>query len=94
MRGIRQGPWWLYLLECKGGSIYTGIAINVEERYAQHAAGKGARYTRINPPVRVIAKVIFPSHREAAQAEVRLKRLSPLDKLRWAYAWAGLVTAK
>ncbi len=80
-------PWWLYMLECKGGGIYTGIALDVDARFAQHAAGKGAKYTRMNAPVRILVRVRFDSHREAAQVEVQLKRLKPLEKWRWAYAF-------
>ena len=84
-------PWWLYMLECKGGGIYTGIALDVDVRFDQHVTGKGAKYTRMNPPIRVVARIRYDTHREAAQAEVALKRLKPLEKLRWAYALAGLV---
>lgn len=81
-----QRPWWLYMLECKGGGIYTGIALDVDARFAKHVAGKGARYTRMNPPLRIIVRTQFSSHREAAQTEAALKRLTPLEKLRWAFA--------
>ena len=84
-------PWWLYMLECKGGGIYTGIALDVDARFEQHVAGKGAKYTRMNRPIRVVARIRYDTHREAAQDEVALKRLKPLEKLRWAYALAGLV---
>ena len=43
-------PWYLYLIECTDGSIYTGIAVEVAARYAAHVQGKGARYTRSHPP--------------------------------------------
>lgn len=82
-------PWWLYMLECKGGGVYIGIALDVEQRFEQHATGKGAKYTRLNPPLRIIARTRFESHREAAQEEARLKRLKPLEKRRWAYALGG-----
>jgi putative endonuclease len=36
-------PWFVYLLECRDGSLYTGITTDVARRYAQHVAGKGAR---------------------------------------------------
>ena len=74
------------MIECKGGGIYTGIAKDVEARYRQHETGKGARYTRMNPPVRLLAKAVYPSHREAAQMEAALKRLTPPEKRRWAFA--------
>ena len=82
-------PWWLYMLECKGGGIYIGIALDVDLRFEQHASGKGAQYTRLNPPLRIIVRTRFDSHREAAQEEARLKRLKPLEKRRWAFAFGG-----
>ena len=58
--------WFVYLLECRDGSLYTGIAVDVERRYAEHAAGKGARYTRSHPPLRLLAH--FPYADRAAAA--------------------------
>lgn len=78
----------MYLIECRGGGIYTGIALDVEKRYQQHVNGKGARYTRMNPPVRLLARRAYPDHRSAAQAELAIKRLSCLEKWRWAAACA------
>lgn len=75
--------WWLYLLECRGGGIYTGIAKDVEARFRQHAAGKGAKYTQINPPLRVLASQHFVDHRSAARAEAAMKRLKPHEKWQW-----------
>lgn len=77
------------MLECKGGGIYIGIALNVDQRFEQHASGKSAQYTRLNPPLRIIVRPRFDSHREAAQEETRLMRLKPLEKRRWAYAFGG-----
>ena len=42
--------WFVYLVECVDGSLYAGIATDVDRRYAEHVAGKGARYTRSHPP--------------------------------------------
>lgn len=81
--------WWLYLLECRGGGIYTGIAKDVEARFQQHAAGKGAKYTQINPPLRVLASQLYPDHRSAAWAEAEMKRLKPREKWVWARALAA-----
>ena len=39
-------PWYLYILECVDGSLYTGVAKDVEVRLRKHNSGKGARYTR------------------------------------------------
>ena len=45
-------PWWLYVLECRGGVLYTGIAKDVDARFEVHVKGAGAIFTRLNPPVR------------------------------------------
>jgi len=75
--------WWVYLVECKNGAIYTGIARDVDARYKQHVAGKGAKYTRMNPPIRLLGSRQFESHRAAAQAEVAIKRLPAGKKRDW-----------
>ena len=72
--------WFVYLIECKDGSIYTGIAVDVKARYAAHMNGKGARYTRSHPPRRLLAAVEFPDRSEASKAEYRIKQLSPREK--------------
>lgn len=68
--------WFLYLLECRDGSIYTGITTDVEKRYAAHAAGKGARYTRSHPPQRLLAVFEFDDRSAASKAECEVKRLT------------------
>jgi putative endonuclease len=68
-------PYWLYLLECKGGSYYTGIALDIEQRFEKHAKGKGAAYTRANPPLRVMAATKFPNKSDALKAEFAVKQL-------------------
>ena len=73
-------PWFVYLIECKDGSIYTGIAIDVDARYAAHVNGKGARYTRSHPPRRLLAAVKYSDRSAAAKAEYRVKQLSPREK--------------
>ena len=73
--------WYLYLIECEGGSLYTGIALDVDARYAQHLAGKGAKYTRANRPRRLIGRLAFPDRGAATRAESAFKRLSRQEKL-------------
>ena len=75
--------WWLYVLECRGGVLYTGVARNVEARFQAHAKGAGAIFTRLNRPVRVLGKAITATKGEALRAEYALKRLSRAQKLRW-----------
>lgn len=81
--------WHLYLLECADGSVYTGIAIDVDARFAEHANGTGARYTRSRKPVRVLASFELADRASASRAEYWVKRLAPRDKRSLA---AGAIT--
>jgi len=72
--------WFVYLVECKDGSIYTGITIDVDARYAAHVRGKGARYTRSHPPRRLLAAIEYPDRSAAAKAEYQIKGWSPREK--------------
>ena len=80
-RSSAARPYWLYLLECEGGSYYAGVALDVEERFFLHLFGRGARYTRSNPPLRVLAATHYASKGHALRAEHRLKQLPRRDKL-------------
>ncbi|SIT48191.1 conserved hypothetical protein [Paraburkholderia ribeironis] len=72
--------WFLYLLECSDGSVYTGIATDVQARFDKHVSGAGARYTRSRKPVRVLASFELTDRSSALRAEYWVKRLSPIDK--------------
>ena len=76
--------WYLYLIECTDGSIYTGIAVDVAARYAAHLSGRGARYTRSHPPLRLLGAEIHPDRSSASKAEWRIKRLSATEKRQFA----------
>lgn len=78
--------WWVYLLACRGGRTYASVAINVAARFDLHARGKGAKFTRANPPVAILGKRPFISQSAALQAEHALKQLSREEKLSWAAA--------
>lgn len=73
-------PWFLYLLECEGGSIYTGITTDVQRRFGEHLAGTGAKYTRSRRPLLVLGTIAFDGRAEASRAEAAMKRLSATDK--------------
>ncbi len=75
--------WFLYLLECNNGAYYAGITNDLSARFAAHSAGKGARYTRANPPVKIIASKLYPDRSAASVAEAQLKLLPRNKKLRY-----------
>lgn len=76
-----MADWVLYLLECKNGAFYAGITNNLEQRYAAHLSGKGARYTRANPPVKILASKSYADRSAASIAEAQLKQLPRHKKL-------------
>jgi putative endonuclease len=76
-------PWYLYLIECTDGSIYTGITTDVAARYAAHEQGKGAKYTRSHPPLRLLGSEVHPDRSSASKAEYNVKRLSAEQKRRY-----------
>jgi putative endonuclease len=83
----RAKTWWLYLLQCRDDRLYAGIALDIAARFELHRSGKGARFTRANPPRSVLAAQPFATRGEALRAEYALKQLSRPEKLRWADQW-------
>jgi putative endonuclease len=77
---LMTSTWFLYVLECRDGSLYTGITVNVEKRFTAHVAGKGARYTRAHKPERILATQSFPDRSAASKAEYALKQLTVEQK--------------
>jgi putative endonuclease len=67
-------PWFLYVVRCADGTLYTGISTDVQRRVKQHNAGRGARYTASRRPVKLQAVWRFPSHQSALKAEIVFKR--------------------
>ena len=87
--------WFLYVLECEGGSLYTGIAVNVEKRFALHVTGKGAKYTRSRKPLRILAVQSFSDRSLASRAEYALKQLTPTEKLAFCASYPyGRITSE
>jgi putative endonuclease len=84
-----EGSWFVYVLECTGGKLYTGITNNLVRRFERHASGQGAIYTRLNPPIRFLACKAYFSKSEAAKVEYRLKRLPRSRKMEWVATHAG-----
>ncbi|WP_199181076.1 GIY-YIG nuclease family protein [Chromobacterium alticapitis] len=68
------------MLRCESGALYTGVSTDVNRRYAQHQAGKGARYTRLNRPVAVELVIEYPDRSAALRAEHAFKQLSAASK--------------
>lgn len=75
--------WWVYILRCRDGSLYTGIARDTERRVRQHNGELlgGARYTRGRRPVKLVWRETLPSRSLAQVREAEIKSLSRREKL-------------
>lgn len=73
-------PWYVYVLRCSDGTLYTGIAKDVAARMAAHDAGRGARYTRGRGPLALCAARRCPTKGDALRLEWAIKQLPRADK--------------
>lgn len=73
--------WYVYMLRCGDGSLYTGYTDDVERRLAVHQSGKGGKYTRSHLPVELVYREELPDKSAALRREAALKRLSRKEKL-------------
>jgi putative endonuclease len=83
-KAVRTSPlerWFVYVVECADGTLYTGVARDVAARLAAHEAGRGAKYTRGRGPLRLLRKRRCETHGDALRLELALKRLSRDEKL-------------
>lgn len=72
--------FFCYMVECQDGSFYTGWTVNPQRREKQHNQGKGAKYTRLHGPVRLVYIEEVPDHSSALKRERAIKRLKHHQK--------------
>ena len=70
------------MLACADGSLYTGIATDVDKRFAAHKSGRGAKYTRSHPPVAVVYREACGDKSAALRREAAIKKLPRAEKLK------------
>lgn len=75
-----ESVWYLYILRCGDGTLYTGITTDVEKRLEAHRSGKGAKYTRGRIPLELIYREKCGSHSDALKRELTVKKLSREQK--------------
>jgi putative endonuclease len=71
---------YVYMLRCRDGSLYTGIARDLERRLARHQSGKASRYTRARLPVSLVWSRQVETWSEALREELRIKALPRQEK--------------
>ena len=72
---MEDSVWYLYILRCGHGELYTGITVDIEKRFAAHCAGKGAKYTRGRGPLSLVYREKCGSHSDALRRELQIKAL-------------------
>ena len=74
--------WYVYIIECADGTLYTGITVDVNRRLLEHNSGKGAKYTKARRPVKLRAVFESENRSTASKKEYEIKQLSRNEKLK------------
>ncbi|MBI1825141.1 MAG: GIY-YIG nuclease family protein [Planctomycetes bacterium] len=80
IKAAKVDAWFVYILRCSDGSLYTGVATDVKRRSKQHNAGTASRYTRSRLPVRVNYQEPLASRSLALKREWAVKAMTRLEK--------------
>ncbi|QYZ67824.1 MAG: hypothetical protein OI74_02740 [Gammaproteobacteria bacterium (ex Lamellibrachia satsuma)] len=78
--------WYVYILRCGDGTLYTGIAKDVAARVEKHNSGQGAKYTRGRLPVELLYTESVGPHGDALRREMEIKRMSAANKNKLVYS--------
>ena len=79
--------WYLYILRCKDGSLYTGITTDVSRRLEEHRRGKGAKYTRGRGPLELVYREVCGTHSQALKRELEVKAMKRERKEQLLIEW-------
>ena len=74
--------YYVYLIQCEGGSIYTGITTDLERRFKEHRDKAGGHYTRAHKVEKILYKEKHPTRSEALKREAQIKKLCREEKLK------------
>ena len=72
--------WYLYILRCGDGTLYTGVTTDVDKRFEAHASGKGAKYTRGRGPLTLVYREECGGHSAALKRELEIKGMNRQQK--------------
>lgn len=73
--------WYVYILKCKGGSLYTGATTDIKRRFHEHKNCRGGAYTRGHKPTSIVYSERCRTRSRALKREAAIKRLSRVGKL-------------
>jgi putative endonuclease len=83
MINVPDNDWCVYIVECKDGTLYTGITNNLVKRLLKHNKGKGAKYTRCRFPVVLKAVKDNLTKSEASKLEYKVKQQKKENKIQF-----------
>lgn len=89
-RDPKPKPWFVYLLRCANGCLYTGITTDVEKRLAVHNAGKGSAYVRAHRPAKLVAFTESKTRSASSVLEYSVKSLTRAQKIALAKKWKAM----
>lgn len=78
---MSEKSWYVYMLRCGDGTLYTGITDDVQRRLEVHRSGKGAKYTRGRGPLELVRQERYETKSEALRREAAIKALTRQQKL-------------
>lgn len=93
---LRRQAWHVYVVRCADGTLYTGVALDVPLRVAQHngVSKRGARYTRGRRPVQLVYQESAASRAAACKREYRIKQLTRREKLALIAAGSRIISSQ
>ena len=74
--------FYCYIVECADGTYYTGWTVNPERRVTVHNKGRGARYTRMRGPVKLVYVEELPDKKSAMKREIAIKKMKRKGKMK------------
>jgi putative endonuclease len=77
----KSAPYFVYILECGDGSLYTGITTDVKRRFSEHKSGIGSNFTRAKKTKRIVYTEQHLDRSSAQKREAKIKRLTHAKKL-------------
>jgi putative endonuclease len=85
----RRSTYWVYIVQCRDGTYYTGYTNDLENRIALHNSGNGAKYLKSKLPVKLVYAKEYHYYKNALRAERRVKKLTRAQKLKLIRIYAG-----
>ena len=76
-----MSSWFVYIIRCKTGQLYTGMTSNIKRRIGQHNRGIGSKFTRGRRPVKLVYRETCKSRALAAKRETAIKKMARMYKL-------------